>query len=517
MSVVSNITFHFYELLKARWKYLIALAMVVLIATIFFFQFNPIPKKLIVFVFCLSSVPIFFVKEKLETSALCCILILGTAFTFITPVLDTPDEPSHLARAFYVAEGNLGMSDKAADLEVSKDYQSMNERVKQTWKNDLKSVKPSNEKQAQVYITTTSTYSFISYLPQAMGLIFGKTLSLGLYWTFYLGRIFNLIVYALLAYLAIKKVKYYKVMFTAIALFPMSIYLAASYSQDAFANGLILLTCAYLVNFLFSPRKIDYKELFIFFTLCLVMISCKLPYVLLSGILIFIEPKKYKNKKTYMTALALLAVLILGTLLWYLYYSTIQPVHRGAQVNPSEQLSFMKNNLFVSIRVLITALVESINIFQMNFRFGWLKYFSAHVGLLYLAYFGGLCLFFPFNIKKKLSSLNKNGLALIILGVMLMIILSQYLTWTPVGELTVVGVQGRYFIGLFVLIPILTNVSDFFYKQKIDSELNDIKEPHIENQLEETSLSIENNVWLISVSICFVVSMMIFTIAFYNI
>ncbi|XUD11680.1 hypothetical protein IGJ55_000837 [Enterococcus sp. AZ170] len=517
MSAVSNITSYFHNLLKTRWKYLFGLVVVVLIATIFFFQFNPIPKKLIILLVCLSAIPIVFVKEKLETSALCCILVLGTVFTFITPVLDTPDEPSHLARAFYVAEGNLGMSDKVEKLKISKDYQAMNERVKQTFKNDLGSVKTSSEKQAQVYITTTSTYSFIGYIPQALGLIVGKVLSLGLYWTFYLGRIFNLMIYALLAYLAIKKVKYYKPMFTTIAVFPMSIYLAASYSQDALANGLILLTCSYLVNLLFATEKIEHKELFTFFILCLIMISCKLPYVILSGILIFIEPKKYKDKKTYFMALALLGVLIVATLSWYLYYSTIQPVHRGAQVNPSEQLRFIKENLVISTRVLITALVDSINLFQMNFRFGWLKYFSAHVGLLYLAYFGGMCLFFPFNVKKKLSSFNKLGLSLIIVGVMLMIILSQYLTWTPVGELTVIGVQGRYFIGLFVLIPVLTNVSNLFYKQNVETEQILIDEVVIEKRKEEKKLNVEKNLWLISISTYFVISMIIFTIAFYSI
>lgn len=509
MSVFSNVAFGFYNLLKSRWKYLMGLVVVVFIATIFFFQFNPIPKKLIVLVFCVATIPILVVKEKLETSALYCILIMGAVFAFVTPVLDAPDEPGHLARAFYVAEGNFGMSDKLENLEVSKDYQSMNERVKQTWKNDLGSVTISKEKQAQAYITTTSTYSFIGYIPQAVGLVVGKILSLGLYWTFYLGRIFNLIGYALLAYLAIKKVKYYKEMFAVIAVFPMSVYLAGSYSQDALANGLILLTCSYLVNLLFDNKKIGYKELSFFFILCLILVSCKLPYVLLSGMLIFIEPKKYQNKKTYLTALALLVVLAAATLLWYLYYSTIQPVHRGAQVNPSEQLSFIKNNFVISTRVLITALVDSINLFQMNFRFGWLEYFSAHVGLLYLAYFGGMCLFFPFNIKKKLSSLNKLGLTLIILGIMLMVILSQYLTWTPVGKLNVIGVQGRYFIGLFVLIPILTNVSSLFYQRQSGSEQILVEEPIIRSVTEK-------NLWFISIATYFIVCMMIFTIAFYG-
>lgn len=508
-NTLSGGIYYLVYLIKSRWKHLVGLALVVLLATIYFFQFNPIPKKLIILVFILAAISILMIKEKIEVGVFYCIIIMGGVFSFVTPVLDTPDEPAHLARTFYVAEGHFGMTDNPENLKISKDYQEINQRTKQTWHNDLKNVKHSKEKEIQEYITPTSTYSFLGYVPQALGLIVAKVLSLNLYWTFYLGRIFNLIVYALLAFLAVKKAKYFKQMFALIAVFPMSIYIAASFNQDAFANGVILLACSYLINMLFGTKKIPPKDIWIFALLCLVIISSKLPYVLLAGMLLFIEPKKYLNKKTYLTALILLGILVLGTLLWYLYYSGIKPVHRSDLVNPSEQLIFMKNNVVTSIRVLLSSLVDSVNLFQMNFNFGWLKYFSVHVCLLYTAFFGGMCFFFPFK-RGKISTFNKAGLVLVILGIMVLISLSQYLTWTPVGQLKVIGVQGRYFIGLLVLVPIITNNSQLFY----NTESLKIEEQRTKKN---KSLETKRNLWLLSAATYFIVSMLLFTIAFYSI
>lgn len=54
--------------------------------------------------------------------------------------------------------------------------------------------------------------------------------------------------------------------------------------------------------------------------------------------------------------------------------------------------------------------------------------------------------------KVKISSLSRVGMGLISLGIIGGIVLSLYLTFTPVGEATVLGVQDRYFLGIIPLI-----------------------------------------------------------------
>lgn len=50
----------------------------------------------------------------------------------------------------------------------------------------------------------TNAYYSISYLPQAFGICLGNFLNLPVIVTYYLGRICNLLVYALLIFLALK-------------------------------------------------------------------------------------------------------------------------------------------------------------------------------------------------------------------------------------------------------------------------------------------------------------------------
>lgn len=52
----------------------------------------------------------------------------------------------------------------------------------------------------------------------------------------------------------------------------------------------------------------------------------------------------------------------------------------------------------------------------------------------------------------QISKWTKLGIFLVCLGIASGISLALLLTWTPVGSYTVLGVQGRYFIGLYPLI-----------------------------------------------------------------
>ena len=55
--------------------------------------------------------------------------------------------------------------------------------------------------------------------------------------SYYLGRIFNVIAYCILALIAIKYSGKAKQLMTMVAMFPMNLVLAASYNQDSVALG----------------------------------------------------------------------------------------------------------------------------------------------------------------------------------------------------------------------------------------------------------------------------------------
>ncbi|WP_330945596.1 DUF2142 domain-containing protein, partial [Streptococcus anginosus] len=74
----------------------------------------------------------------------------------------------------------------------------------------------------------TNASSFIPYLPQVFGLTIAKILGSSVLSSIILGRLCNLLAYALLIRLAIKKAKGKELLFASLGMLPMSVYLASS-------------------------------------------------------------------------------------------------------------------------------------------------------------------------------------------------------------------------------------------------------------------------------------------------
>lgn len=489
---------------KERWKYLIALLAVMTVATLYFFQSSAIPKKITLLIAVVGLLAILLIGKNIAKSTFWIIVLMGSLFAFITPVLDTPDEHAHFSRAVYVSEGHLGMSDKADDLGISKDFAVVLKRVHHNYHNDLKQERHSKQQNRETIISLTSTYSFISYVPQAVGWSLGRILNLNLFWSFYLGRLVNVIVYAILAYFAVKNVKKYKIPMTVVTTLPMAVYLAASYNQDGFSVGLIFLTVSFFINFITDDEKIELKQVGLFLLLCGILATCKLPYVMLAGILIFIKPSQYKDKRTYLLALGSVLVAAIIALIWYYYYTTFTPANRMPEKDPTEQLRFMVHNVPVAVRLMFSGIVDALSKYLELFTFGWFSYGSPHTAFLYLAYMGGLFVFYPLEIKAK-NHLNIAGTAVVMLGIIFAVNLSQYLTWTPVGLPAVEGVQGRYFIGLLALLPILVNSSKLFYPKTALSEPKEVTEQSEQAQ----------NMWVLSIATYFLLTMVLLTLGNY--
>ncbi|ALS03190.1 hypothetical protein ATZ33_17960 [Enterococcus silesiacus] len=489
---------------KQRWKYLLALLIIFTVFTLYFFQFSAIPKKIILLTGVLSGLGILLIGKNLAKSTFWIILLMGTLFTFITPVLDTPDEHAHFSRAVYLSEGHFGMSDKADELKISKDFKVVLDRVHHNYYNDLKQQRHTKKQNEEPIISLTATYSFISYVPQAIGWSIGKLLNLNLYWSFYLGRLVNLIAYAILSYFAIKNVKKFKVPMAVVTTLPMVVYLAASYNQDGVSYGLVFLALSLFINFITNEAKIEAKEIGVFLLLCGILATCKLPYVMLAGILIFIKPSQYKNRKTYLFAWGAVILAAIIALLWYYYYTTFTPANRVSEKDPTEQLKFMVHNVPTAIKLMFSGIVDSISKYHELFTFGWFSYGSPHIWFMYLVYMGGLFVFYPLEIKAKYY-LNTLGSAVVMLGIIFAINLSQYLTWTPVGLGTVEGVQGRYYIGLLVLLPIFVNSSKLFYPQTELSEQRELMK----------KLEYAQNIWVLSIATYFLMTMILLTLGNY--
>ena len=412
-------------------------------------------------------------------------LLFGMAMAIVGTPLQECDGWSHFVRAVDVSYGNVIAPIKSLNHDggvavVPDNFAALSYRLTEPGTDEgreyttyLKTIKFSKNK---------TTMSFgegimsLFYYPQALGLFVGRLLNLSFYGCILLGRLFNLLCFVWLSYKAISITPILKNSMVVIALFPMTIYQAASFSPDALLNGLCFLFIALCFYYAYGAKeKLGYKDaLLLGFVLALIFL-CKYVYVFL-GLLVFLIPmNKFGDKKDYLKKFmaALIPLLLLGIIAVSAAISALTSSSPETKEIIGEVATTAKNTGMSTLDFL---LASPLNVFKVLFhtftdKFSdyvlWLNVLGSLnyplgpliyiVPMFALYVFGSEIYMVDANIKVRDKVIC--GAAFLIISIC--IVLGMYIGETRMnfaGDLVVKGVQGRYFIAAlptlaFVLVP----------------------------------------------------------------
>lgn len=323
----------------------------------------------------------------------------------------------------------------------------------------------------------------IGYLPSAVGLWLGRALHLPLTMIFTLGKLFNLLAYVGLCYLAIKKIPVKKVLLSCVALLPTSLFLASNYAYDPWLIAGMLLGVALVVRELHNDEVVTPKKWILIFWVFLSAIMVKAVYFPVLGLLFLFPKRKFKSNKQYwgfifsIVGVAFLLVLsFVAPMLGSMAANTYAGDSRGgSDVNSAEQIAFILANPLMYVQILL------------SFLFGtYLAPISSSaytVNLAYCGYLNSSCFAFlsvvPMIILVVLAIIDSNKesevaarwswrfwmLFLFFISVTL-VASALYVSFTPVGLDTINGCQWRY------LLPLLFPVLAFTLNMKIENNIN---------------------------------------------
>lgn len=478
---LDNIKNSIYSSKKYLMGYLIAIVIISLILMNHNNYLNPKFEILIIlFLLIIGLIFIISYPNHIELYKLVFLMILcfGIISSFLSPFCIVPDEQEHLVRSEITSRGVLIPQYHNNSFET---IQSVNDIISNQGNTFLTSdLSTTNINNSQSYYHSAFAQNpFFGYIFQALGIILAKLLDLSSIWILYFGRIMNCLLYAFLAMLAIKISPILKVQLSVVACMPLAIFQIASLSIDSTIFGFALLGIAYFL-FMFKSQKesLDYKNVLIFIIICLILGLSKLPYLAFILLLLFIPKENYKGNNYYILCILSIGGLLAIGLLWNHYYASPNLLHSFRQdyciannVSQVMQLGFMKNHIT--------------NVFIMLFQFP--NYFIVHVtGLwifsyseyqfssdfLKLIYFLFIFLTFCFNrCNEKYSLKFRAGIGIICLIIFYATYIIQLLCWTPVGQFyPILGVQTRYFIPLFALIPFIFGMNikkDFWLDDRL--------------------------------------------------
>lgn len=440
-------------------------------------------------------------KEELHKFAFVLILCFGVFCALIVPICDISDESEHLTRAEITSRGVLVPVWDGGDAGIDRLYNHTDEGKyshalnKDVGFETIKSVLFfSDERGKTVFEVSGDTdkidYTpfidgsafeqnpFFGYLPQAIGILIAKLLDLNVIWLLWLGRIGNLICYAGLISLAIRKTPIFKMPLLAVSCIPISINQAASISIDSMIIGLAILAIAYFIYMLKShENSLDMKDIAVFTLICLLLGLCKLTYLAFIFLLLLVPRKNFKFSNVILSYLASISVVSVVGVLWS-RYSTHALMHSWRSklnyVDASGQIHYLiQHHDFLQkfITQIFTTDLGSIFYGVFNFfcagsanHYSDTYYLIVAMILLFLIW---ILIFYP--EKSEFSLKTRIGTLFVSLIVYVGTCFIQLLTWASVAY-TNLGINTRYFVPLFALIPIIFNFKDFnIDKSKFDN------------------------------------------------
>ena len=403
---------------------------------------------------------------KLHISFLVLALSIGINLALATPLWYGLDEHAHYVRAYQFANFNLGF-DHEEELDWIDEmeeffYQtgSVNSRH-HNYDERQNFIRDYNTKQyglREYFPTTAATYPFIPYFFAGLGIMLAKLVGMSFIHTFYAGRIFNVLGYALICFFAIRTAKIGKRLLFLMSLLPYALFSAGVYTADTLTISFAVLSIALFVNMLTAEdESLDWKLPLGFGLCCAMMAMCKQPYAPICVLILSVPVKKFRSMKhalkNFVLVFAVVGAISVGTLLFGTDKGIIQWYQPGMSV--VGQVKYILLHPFHYAKIIVSHVALN----WQDYLFGstWKMGYCGDVNVLWalLTAFGlGLVTLFDYEADgDKLTMLPKLACVAAAVCSWVLVMTALYVSFNVVGAEYIAGVQGRYFYPL--LLPLL--------------------------------------------------------------
>lgn len=413
--------------------------------------------SLILMILGLTYCFVYLYKKNLSYEKVFLLIALPLTFFYCAFCMpeDSPDEFKHYTRIYQIASGDVSLKEEVevpsnilADWKghgnVKKLFTKMKEKTDYTQTKTIKKV---------------AHYHPFCYFISVPIIFISKYLGLNAYVGWYLAKIFNAIFFLIMGYFIVKKMPKYKMLTILYLLMPMNLYQMGSVSCDVMATISTLYLIAHMLDIYVNKKIMHIKDFVIFTIFGFISMVSKIVYFPIAIGLIMINYKNIINKKSRWNILyAILSLLILSCLflLWEkakLPADIIVP-SEGIIANSLSPIYAIKHP-FSTIGVLLNYFVNLPDQYLLDFigyRFIWsqvsvpITYAALYLGLMISA-----CLIR--EDKENYSIFCRWLFVIVALMASSLVVLAMYALEYRSNMLAniVWGVQGRYFIPVFIL------------------------------------------------------------------
>nr|WP_205619741.1 DUF2142 domain-containing protein [Acidocella sp. MX-AZ02] len=407
----------------------------------------------------------------------------------LTPMGQSPDETSHIARADSLLHGNILLIHKTveepgAEAPIKVVGTKINAGLSAVaWgnytqiyghavsaANNLSALHQVQWQHQRVFINipNTAAYFPLAYIPGAVGLGIGKAIGLSPFNAVTLGRLATALAYVLIGAAALALANFGRPVLLAILLFPISLFLGGTFDQDGILIALSCLACAGLT------RETEFGRAVAFASFVVVLLA-KPPYLPMLAIfaLPLARPGFWRRAGTVIVA-SLPVIVWAVIVILFVSVPVIKPsYHPGILFTGPAGTMFSQTDATANLHIMladkarfITLPLHTLHIFG----FGLLQEVIGKLGYKNLCFpdwfyecwwsAGVLALvsllFTRRSIMSPIPMALLNNIAVLGLFVITawLVILSFYFSWTQVGQDFIEGLQGRYVLLLLPFLPL---------------------------------------------------------------
>lgn len=388
---------------------------------------------------------------------------------FLTPPFQAPDEFAHFYRADSIVNGALlmhgftanGQKTAGAEVDVNIEkailpFEGIRGKADHKVSKDILRAAGEARWTNQVSLRSlggVAVYPPFFYFPQTAAIVLGKIGNTRILTSFYMARLLNGLAAVALSFLALRRARQTRPWLFAILSLPMVSFLYASTSQDALLIAASAWLIARIVPLADGSESLDLNSGWTLVAPLVALFTARPPLIVLGLFLWCVLRLRKNNWKPNRRIQGIILIATLAVvLLWMRFLAGVQFELRPGVTNVSKQLS----DVLLDPGQFLTILYRTIHLFGVNYIYstiGILGWLDTHLPVSYYLYALVAALVAilgsgPHGIPARM----RICVAILILAYCLQLLIAMYLSWTPLHNPVVEGVQGRY---LLPVLPLL--------------------------------------------------------------
>lgn len=411
-----------------------------------------------VFLALLIGIVVWNNKLKIEKKYFFIAFIVCLLMNFLTPLFHGNDELAHWYRIQEIAKGNMvtdiidgwpksTISSDTLDITFDMYYQ-----IPSRLRND-----DSVSQDIQVNMEYMAVYSPVSYLPQVVGLLFGRLTTNNLFISAYMARLFQILFCITLIAFAIKIIPFGKKVVFTIGLLPSFILASSLLSTDGILFSTSILFIAKILQLVYEKKEINKKDYGILGLLSVIIAISKLVYfpICLFLLLIPFHQKEKDKKKAWYIVMGILFISFLIIGLWNIV--ALRNLTNGQGVNAVYYIKHYLEHPIEFFQITFYTFYVSIGNFISDIFGGINAWYGTQINdaSIFPQIFLLLYLILSLKEENELKMKDKWLVMSILVITYLLISTSLLITCTPVYYKEIIGIQGRYFVPFLLPIVLL--------------------------------------------------------------